>query len=224
MSFDTLAPFYRAMEFLAAGGKLQQCRTAFLGDIPAPLRILLAGEGHGRFLPACAARFPEAHITVIDSSAGMLEIARRGVTSANVEFIQADLLEWQCPPGRYDLIVTHFFLDCFPPGELSIVISRLASFATPDAHWLIADFQIPQNRAAALRSRVILTLLYAFFRLVTGLRAKSLASPDPHLENAGFTRHRHLTRDWGLLKSEWWQRGLSAPTMDAEQHGRQTKR
>lgn len=222
MSFDTLAPFYRAMEFLAAGGKLQQCRTAFLGDIPAPCRILLAGEGHGRFLPDCVARFPQAHVTVIDSSTGMLKIARRGVTSGNVEFLQADISKWQGPLGSYDLIVTHFFLDCFPPDELSLVVSRLATFATPDAHWLIADFQIPQNRAAALRSRVILMLLYSFFRLVTGLRAKSLASPDPHLEKAGFTHHRHIDRDWGLLKSEWWRRGLSAPAADAGKHCSQT--
>jgi tRNA (cmo5U34)-methyltransferase len=102
--------------------------------------------------------------------------------------------------------VTNFFLDCFADEELSVVVSRLATFATHDAHWLIADFQIPQNRAAALRSRIILTLLYAFFRLVTGLRAKSLVSPDPHLGNAGFTCHRHVEHDWGLLKSEWWRR------------------
>lgn len=207
MSFDTLAPFYRAMEFLAAGGKLQQCRTAFLGKIPTPRHILLAGEGHGRFLPECAARFPEAQITVIDFSASMLGISRRCITSEHVEFIQADLLKWQGPPASYDLIVTNFFLDCFPTDELSVVISRLASFATPGAHWLIADFQIPENRVAAFRSRIILTLLYTFFGLVTGLRARFLVPPDAHLEKAGFTRHRRITRDWGLLKSEWWRHG-----------------
>lgn len=206
MSFDTLAPFYRAMEFLAAGRKLQQCRTAFLGKIPTPRHILLAGEGHGRFLPECVARFPEAQITVIDFSVRMLEITRRGITAENVEFIQADLLKWQGPPASYDLIVTNFFLDCFPTDELSVVISRLASFAAPDAHWLLADFQIPENRVAAFRSRIILTLLYTFFRLVTGLHARNLVSPDQYLETAGFTRHHKITKDWGLLKTEWWQR------------------
>lgn len=206
MSFDRLAPFYRTMEFLSAGGKLQECRTAFLDEIPPPRKILLAGEGHGRFLPLCAARFPDARITVIDSSAAMLEIARRKAPSGNIEFIHADILQWTGPPDPFDLIVTHFFLDCFPPDELATVISRLAASATPDANWLLADFQVPRGRAASLRSRAILALLYTFFRLLTGLRASSLAPPDESLEKAGFTRHRHLTREWGLLKSEWWQR------------------
>ena len=52
MTFDRLAPFYRVMKFFTAGGKLQRCRTAFLGEIPVPRRVLLAGEGHGRSLPA----------------------------------------------------------------------------------------------------------------------------------------------------------------------------
>lgn len=206
MSFDRLAPFYRTMEFLSAGGKLQQCRTAFLEEIPPPRQILLAGEGHGRFLPLCAGRFPLAQITVIDSSGAMLEIARRKVVSKNIEFIHADLVHWTGPPAAFDLIVTHFFLDCFPSDELATVISRLATSATPDANWLIADFQVPQGRAASLRSRAILSLLYTFFRFVTGLRASTLAPPDEFLEKAGFTRHRRITRDWGLLKSEWWRR------------------
>lgn len=208
MNFDRLAPFYRLMETLAAGGKLQRCRLAFLGEIPIPTRILLAGEGHGRFLPECVKRFPDAEIVVLDSSRRMLEIAANKVKSHRVEFVHADLLEWAPPPGSFDLIVTNFFLDCFPSESLVTVISRLGHAATADAQWLIADFQIADGRAAAIRSRAILALLYPFFRLVTGLKARSLHSPDGALEKAGFTRHRRLTHDWGLLKSEWWRRNL----------------
>jgi cyclopropane fatty-acyl-phospholipid synthase-like methyltransferase len=206
MSFDTLAPFYRTMECLSAGGKLQRCRTAFLDEIPQPRNILLAGEGHGRFLPLCAAKFPEARITVIDSSSAMLEIARRKVASDKVTFLHVDVLKWEGLPGNFDLIVTNFFLDCFPPEELAVVVSRLASSATADANWLLADFEVPDGCAASFRSRIILAMLYTFFRLFTGLRASSLVPPEGHLEKAGFTRHRRITRDWGLLKSEWWRR------------------
>lgn len=206
MSFDRLAPFYRTMELLSAGGKLQECRTAFLDEIPEPRHILLAGEGHGRFLPLCAARFPQARITVIDSSAAMLEIARRKIPSGNIEFIHTDILAWDATGATYDLIVTHFFLDCFPSDELATVVSRLAHAATPDANWLLADFEVPDGHAASLRSRIILSLLYTFFRIVTGLRANSLSPPEADLERAGFTLHRRVTRDWGLLKSEWWRR------------------
>jgi SAM-dependent methyltransferase len=206
MNFDRLAPFYRTMEAITAGGKLQRCRLAFLDEIEPPTRVLLAGEGHGRFLPECLKRFPEAEIVVVDSSQRMLEIAAAKANSGRVAFVHADLLEWTPPPGSFDLIVTNFFLDCFPAGPLAAVVSRLGNAATADAHWLIADFQIAEGRASAIRSRAILALLYPFFRLVTGLKARSLHPPERDLEKAGFTLHRRITHDWGLLKSEWWRR------------------
>lgn len=206
MNFDRLAPFYRAMEFVTAGAKLQRCRTAFLDDIPTPRRILIAGEGHGRFLPECVRKFPEAHVTVVDSSAKMLEIARSKTDSPNVEFILADMCVWVGPVASYDLIVTNFFLDCFDADTLPVVVSRLADLATPDAHWLLADFRVAEGRIAALRSRVILAMLYRFFRIVCRLQARSLVPPDAMLRAAGFTRHRFLLTEWGLLKSEWWRR------------------
>ena len=72
MSFDRLARIYGVLEAITAGGKMQKCRVAFLDDIPAPRKVLLAGEGHGRLLWECVRRYPESRIVVVDSSAGML--------------------------------------------------------------------------------------------------------------------------------------------------------
>lgn len=206
MNCDRLAPFYRAMEFFAAGGKLQRCRVEFLPEIPAPRRILLAGEGHGRFLPECLRRFPEAEIMVVDSSMRMLEIANSKVESDNVTFIHADLLAWQAPVLPFDLVVTHFFLDCLTPEELALVVEKLALAASPQATWLLADFQHATGGPARWRTRMIVAALYAFFRVVSGLRARELVPPDSLLEAAGFHRKARRTYDWNLLKSEWWTR------------------
>lgn len=206
MSFDRLAPFYRAMERIAAGEKMQRCRLAFVESIPTPRRVLLAGEGPGRFLVDCVKRFPQAEIIMIDNSARMLEIAADHESSPQVRFLRADLLE-KCPVDGCDLIVTNFFLDCFPPDRLEVVVSNLANAATPGAHWLLADFQVAPGRATGWRSRIILWMLYTFFRVVCGLEARSLVPPENSLEKAGFKLHRRITSEWGLLKSEWWQRG-----------------
>ena len=206
MNFDRLAPFYRMMERITAGSKLQRCRLTFLGEIPVPRHLLLAGEGHGRFLPECVKRFPKAKIVVVDSSQRMLEIAAAQANSRRVEFVLADLPEWQGPPGEFDLIVTHFFLDCFPPDELAAVVRKLSELAAPQADWLLADFEIAPTGPARWRSRLIVASLYRFFRLVTGLKADVLTPPDRDLKKAGFTRHRRIAREWGLLKSEWWRR------------------
>ncbi|MEO7297827.1 MAG: class I SAM-dependent methyltransferase [Verrucomicrobiota bacterium] len=211
MSFDLLAPHYRWMEFFLAGEKLQRCRTAFLGEIPVARNILLVGEGHGRCLVECCRRFPDAQITCVDASAPMLvqarrQLLRRNLETNRVDFIHADVLDWTPTDGNYDLIVTNFFLDCFRADQLEQIIARLGAVTTPDANWLLADFQTPPAGWKRVRSRLILWTMYAFFRVVARLPAHRLTAPDSNLERAGFTRHRHLETEWGLLHSDWWKR------------------
>ena len=157
-------------------------------------------------------QFPEAAIVAVDSSARMLDAARNrltraGLDPARVQFVQANLLEWAPPPAAFDLIVTHFVLDCFPDDQLAAVVPRLAGAAAPGAQWLLADFQLAPSGPARWRSRCILALLYAFFRVFSRLPASSLGCPNALLEKAGFRLHRRQESEWRLLKSEWWQRG-----------------
>jgi len=211
VSFDILAPHYAWMEFLLAGEKLQRCRTAFLDQIPAPRNILLVGEGHGRCLAECCRRFPRARVVCIDASEQMLIQARRRLETENarekaqVEFIRADVLNWSPRAKEFDLIATNFFLDCFAENQLEQIICRLAAAAAPAANWLLADFQIASSGLRRTRSRLILWIMYAFFRAVTRLPASHLAPPDAFLKRAEFVLRHRLESDWGLLHADWWQ-------------------
>ena len=211
MSFDVIAPYYRGMELILAGGKMHRCRTAFLEQIPSPANILLLGEGHGRSLVEHHRRFPEAQITCVDASAGMLaqarrQLARYGLKPGGVEFIHADILDWVPRAKTYDLIVTNYFLDCFRGEQLERIIPKIAGWASPGANWLIADFKIADRGWKRVRSRAILELLYQFFRVVTRLPADRLTKPDPLLEKVGFTLSRRSESEWGLLHSDWWRK------------------
>jgi hypothetical protein len=134
------------------------------------------------------------------------QLARHRLSDSCVQFIHADLLQWTPPVQTYDLIITNYFLDCFRPDQLAQLIPRLAASATPNAHWLLADFQIPSAGFARLRSRLILWSLYVFFRVVTRLPAQQLTPPDTLLSAAGFTLHHRVETEWRLLHSDWWQR------------------
>lgn len=212
MSFDHLAPCYRWLEFVLAGGLLQECRLAWLRQARGATHALLAGEGNGRFLSACATALPGTRFTVMDASAGMLGQAqaawrRRGGPAAQATFVQATLPGARLPAEAFDLVVTHFFLDCFPAEELGGVIRELAGAATPTARWLLADFAVPARGWARARAQGVLALAYAFFRVVTGLRARRLVVPDEGLRGAGFTLRGRQVINWGLLHSDWWERG-----------------
>jgi ubiquinone/menaquinone biosynthesis C-methylase UbiE len=211
MSFDVLAPHYRWMEFVLAGDKLQRCRTAFLPRAAGANRVLILGEGNGRFLLECRRTLPDAKITVVDASAGMLDRARRrlkgqGINVEKIDFVCADALAWMPPKGAYDLIVTHFFLDCFRADQLETLIAKLAQAAAPRANWLFADFQSAPAGWARFRSRLILWLMYRFFTVITRLPANALTSPDPILQQHGFKLREREVFDWELLHSDWWQK------------------
>lgn len=212
MSFDLLAPHYRWMEWLCAGEKLQRCRTALLEVIPAPANVLVYGEGNGRFLVELCCRFPQARVTVVEASTAMIELARarlrrERLEHARVAFIHTDALIWEPPASAFDLIVTCFFLDCFRMDQLQRLIPTIAAAGTAQAQWLVADFKLAESGLQRLRSRVVLALLYAFFRGVTRLSAGSLTAPEPLLRAAGFTLRQRQESDGGLLHSDWWSRG-----------------
>ena len=214
MSFDRLAPHYRWMEWLLAGGKLQRCRTAFIRDIPAPRNVLMLGEGNGRCLVELLRAFPAAQFTCVDGSARMLACARarvkaHGLSDAAIDFIHADALKWQPPAVQFDLLVTHFFLDCFRAEQLAALVPRLAAAATPDARWLLADFCEPPSGFAKWRARWILRTMYFFFRRVTRLPANCLTRPDSFLQHTGFTLRKRRLSDWGLLHGDLWQRATT---------------
>lgn len=211
MNFDRLAPFYRTMELVLAGDRLHRCRVAWLDEVRSARHILLAGEGHGRFLETCARELPHARVTCVDASRAMLRIAERrwraaGGAADAVNFIHAELPSWSGPAAQFDLIVTNFFLDCFSAGPLGEVVDGLARAARPDARWLLADFTIPGRGWKRWRAQVIVALLYWFFRRVTALPAREITPPGPLLERAGFQLARRQTIEFGLLQADLWAR------------------
>lgn len=211
MSFDTLAPFYRSMELVTAGGMLQRCRTAYLAAVTDCRRALLLGEGPGRFLVALLRANPQVEVWCVEQSAGMIRAARRelkrqGLTAARVTFAQQDALRWQPPRAPFDLVVTHFFLDCFRREELAQLIPKIATSATSEARWLLADFRLPERGWQRWRARAVLALMYAFFRSVTGLSAARLTPPDEFLEAGGFRRAERRLVNFGLAHADLWRR------------------
>lgn len=93
MNADPLAASYRWLEYAAFGRALERCRFEFLQRAVAARRILILGEGDGRFLARLVECHPHAEIVIVDSSARMLDLARRRLPAsaqARVEFQHLD--------------------------------------------------------------------------------------------------------------------------------------
>lgn len=208
MNFDRLAPHYDWMERVSAGRLLQRARTTWLDALASRQRVLSAGEGHGRFAAAFTQRFPSASLTCVDASAGMLAVARRRADrlGAQPTLVHAALPQWSPPQERFDALVTHFFLDCFPPADLERVIATLARAATDDAVWLVTDFAIPDRGLRHWRARAAHAAMYAFFRTAVSLPARQLTPPDDMLRAHGFRLAGRRDLSLGLVRADLWHR------------------
>ena len=214
MSFDAIAPWYGTLEWIAFGDDLQRCRVACLGEIAAPHRVLIVGEGNGRFLCELLRLHPGVEIDCLDASQRMLQLARKRIDRElpdrveRVRFLHQNVTSWAAPEHRYDLVVTHFFLDCFPEPTLAKIIRTLARAVTEDATWLLADFRIPRDGIARLRARGWLAAMYLFFRTTTRIQASELIDPTPFMRAEGFVLVRQQLFQKGMLKSEMWRRNV----------------
>lgn len=92
--------------------------TALLGGLRMPplarLRILEIGCSTGHHILPIAAAYPDAQITAIDFSPAAIAEAQRLAAIAsitNVNFICADLQQWQAPEQAFDCIIAHGFFS-----------------------------------------------------------------------------------------------------------------
>ncbi len=189
--FDGLARWYRALEFLAFGRDLERARCCLLDRLAGCRDILVLGEGDGRCLAQLVRAAPLARIRCVDASGAMLARAAARLTDpadrARVTLEQGDAFALDLPAGRYDAVVTLFFLDCFLPDQVERLVARIRGALQPGARWLWADFAVPAGWRRG-PARAALRLLYLFFRWQTGLKARALPPTEAILERAGFRR------------------------------------
>ncbi len=198
-----MARVYRRLETIAFGNALQCARVAFLSQVRNCRNALIVGEGNGRFLRALLQSNPEIMIDCVDASEQMLLLARAGTRA---RFHHVDFRKWSSDQTRYDLIVTHFFLDCFDAEELPRVIEKLVSFAAPNACWLLSDFAQPMNGWRRLHAKMWLGAMYLFFRLTTGLQTRALVDSSRFLKTNGFVLREEKCARAGLVRAQLWDR------------------
>ena len=205
--FDPLARAYRWMEYLTFGPALWRCRCAFLGEMGGAEHALLIGDGDGRFAARLLEVNRRVHIDAVDLSQAMLQSleARAGTGLNRVSAYRADARTWQPPRADYDMIVTHFCLDCFTTREVAVLARRLRSEVKPAACWIVSEFAVPERGWVRLVARPLIRGLYFAFRILTGLGIDRLPDYRAALAAAGFRLEAERRSLRGLLVSQIWK-------------------
>ena len=202
MNCDAIAPWYRWLEYAGFGRALERRREAFLSRVADARRVLVLGDGDGRALAALLRASAGATVDYVDASARMLELARARAGRERVVYHHADALTMplghaEDGPAEYDLIVTHFLLDCFEAPDQARLLERVGRAATPQARWVVSEFR---------GHGILVAILYWFFRVTTGLRTRELADHRALFEKHGFRLQRVESAWGGRLASELWVR------------------
>ncbi len=214
--FDRLARPYRWMEYLTFGPALHRCRTHFLPRLHNVRNALVLGDGDGRFTAQLMGQVPQARVTAIDASSRMLAQLHHHCASHTQRLTthQAGLPE-TLPPliadQTYDLVATHFFLDCLTTDEVEQLALSIRPHLSDNALWAVSDFAIPGgvlHRPAAF----VVAALYRAFRILTGLQTQRLPQHTDAFTRSGYRRIEQNKSLGGLLLSELWQPVIESKT------------
>jgi SAM-dependent methyltransferase len=208
-NFNLIARPYRWLEYLTLGKALERCRIHYLSRLRDRRHALVLGDGDGRFLAQLLAYNPHLQADAVDISSTMLELLRQRSEAATADantrlrIHHSNALTFPLA-GPYDLVVTHFFLDCLTQADLDALVTRVASTLAPGGLWLVSDFRIPTGMMR-LPARALIRGLYFAFRVLTGLRSTALPEHATPLTRSGLIRIAHQYSLAGILTTELWQ-------------------
>ncbi|WP_263355738.1 class I SAM-dependent methyltransferase [Acidicapsa ligni] len=213
-NFNRLAHVYRWMEYLSFGPFLSRCRFRLLPQLNNCRKALVLGDGDGRFTARLLDRHRNIRVHALDASDAMLASLRKAAAQDRdrLDTDCVDVRTWQPltgqpPAGRnYDLIVTHFFLDCLATEEIADLASRLDPVTSPGTLWVVSEFSIPKGWFGKLVAMPLVAILYRSFHWLTGLAQQTLPDYRSALARAGWKLEGEQTYLGGLLVSQLWRR------------------
>ena len=178
--FDRVAPFYDKLARLVYGSSQQKAQLYLLPFIPDNSRVLIIGGGSGWLLEQLLKTGKQLDILYLDASPAMLHRAKAKYNQ--LSFSHSCIVEFRLgteaalhPHEQFNVIITPFLLDLFPPQRLQQLMQRLSDALTPGGLWLFADFW-PVQQPARWWQKVLAWGMYTFFGAVSGVEARDL--PD----------------------------------------------
>lgn len=112
----------------------------------------------------------------------MIALARRRHIGTNkVTFITGNAQEVTAV-HNYDVVITPFLFDNFTEDGAQQLFTAINGQLSPQALWLYCDF----NNTDKLSHRLLLKMMYTFFRLCCGIPATHMPAMAGHFHRSGY--------------------------------------
>jgi ubiquinone/menaquinone biosynthesis C-methylase UbiE len=198
--FDRLAPYYDSLARLVFGKSIRRCQTMYLHKIPAAASVLILGGGTGWLLEELLKINHGCEVWYVESSEKMIERARARVRSAStrtIHFVHGTEKNLRhLSEVQFDAVITNFYFDLFDEEGLNVALFDVENRIQAGAVLLVSEFV---DRKWWMR--LLLFLMYAFFRLVGAMKTKSLPDWQKQLLRMGFVKTYSSSFYFGFIQS-----------------------
>lgn len=156
-AFDSIAPYYDMLSRIVFGRSIRRSQMYQIQFIPRDANILILGGGTGWLLERLLQERPACHVSFLDSSQKMIEIARNRSAGATVTFIHGGIAHIPAN-STFDVIIANFFFDQFVSRDMRVILKQIRRVMSRDGVLMIADFVDDK-----LWQKALLHVMYRFF-------------------------------------------------------------
>ena len=171
-------------------------------------RVIDIATGTGHAAMALSGRLPHGHVTAVDFSKGMLDIARKKAVAMNirnVEFLEMDMQAMAFEPASFDAAICAFGIFFAP--DMDAQMTYIASLVKPGGIVAICSFQ--ENYFHPLRD-IAANKMIGYGAVPPPPLWKRIATEEGCLEffkNAGIEKVSVEKANMGYFlrnQNEWW--------------------
>jgi tRNA (cmo5U34)-methyltransferase len=178
--FNSIARGYDALASMIFGQTLRKAQCVHLNKLPQWATVLILGGGSGTILLDLFRIQPTCRVFYVEASSVMIALARKrieGLEDFSVDFIHGT--ENDIPDKLLcDVVATGFFMDMFSAKRSEEIIHHVRKHLVKGGIWISTDFTNSSHR----RHRVLLRLMYLFFRMVCKIEANKLPPWEEQLK------------------------------------------
>ncbi|MDB5272566.1 MAG: class SAM-dependent methyltransferase [Chitinophagaceae bacterium] len=170
-AFDRIAFAYDFLARLVFGNSIKDAQCVFLDQIPSGSRVLIIGGGTGWIIPKLFQAVDIRELVYLEASEQMIRLSKsKNKDNPLVTFIQGTEQDLSAL-GKFDVVLTFFFLDLFPPASYTMLGSTIHQSLNTGGLWVISDFKYGLQKRW---QRLLLRSMYVFFKLICRIPAKQL--------------------------------------------------
>ena len=189
-SYDRLAKHYDFLSRLVFFKSQVRAQTKQLIYIKNCKSLLIVGDGTGWILKDLNVFTKTINITFVETSAKMIELAKKVNTHHQIEFIHQDIEEYNTTL-KFDSVLTPFLFDNFDESKAKNVFVHINRMLLEKAFWLYTDFRLDGKWWKIL----LLKSMHLFFSLMKVVKVNAL----PKMENV------FLAKDYKIRNENYYR-------------------